>query len=77
MSHDGERIAALEANAENALRRLDDQDDDLAAIRRDVHEIRSVLANYKGFMSGAAFAIASLAGLVGAGITALWHRLAG
>lgn len=76
MSDDGERLATLEANAATALRRLDSQDTDLGAIRRDVAEIRNVLANYKGFMSGAAFAIATLAGLIGAGVTALWHKFA-
>lgn len=75
MSAEGERIAALEADAETAKNRLDHQDGDLAAIRADVHAIKNVLSNYKGFMSGVIFAVATLAGIIGAGITAVWHRL--
>lgn len=75
MSHDGERIAALEADAETAKRRLDNQDDDLAAIRKDVHEIKNAVSRANGFFAGMAFAVATLAGLIGAGLTAVWHRL--
>jgi hypothetical protein len=75
MSENCERIAALEADAETARRRLDVQDDDLAAIRRDVHEIKNAISKANGFFAGAAFAVAALAGLIGAGLTAVWHRL--
>lgn len=76
MEH-AERIAALEARENETVRRLDDQDDDLKAIRKDVEEIRNVISHYKGFAGGVIFAVATLAGLIGAGVTAIWHRLAG
>jgi hypothetical protein len=82
MTYDGERIASLEAHAETAseqrqeiVTRLNSQDKDLAAIRKDVHEIKETVASYKGFFAGFAFALASLGGLVGAAVTAAWHRL--
>ena len=82
MSQEGERLAALEVHAEGAARqrdeivgRLDSQDTDLRAIRNDVHEIKQTMASYKGFAAGFAFAIAALGGLVGAALTAAWHRL--
>jgi hypothetical protein len=41
----------------------------------DIHEIKEKLSNWRGFVSGMVFTIATLAGLVGAGLTAAWHRL--
>ena len=82
MSGEGERLAALEVHAEDAARqrdviflRLQSQDEDLRAIREDVHAIKQTMASYKGFAAGFAFAIAALGGLVGAALTAAWHRL--
>lgn len=73
--NEGERIAKLE-------QRADDSDTDQAAlvekvnaIAADVHEIKEKLSNWKGFFSGVMFTIATLAGLIGAGITALWNHL--
>ncbi len=74
---DVERIAKLE-------QRADDSADDHKAvaaqvtqIAKDVHEIKEKLSNWRGFVSGMVFTIATLAGLIGAGATALWHRFIG
>lgn len=82
MSEDGERLASLEAHAEEAARqrdvifsRLQRQDGDLRAIREDVHAIKTTVAGYKGFFAGFAFAVAALGGLVGAALTAAWHKI--
>lgn len=77
MSDNGERLAALEADAETARTRLNGQDADLKAIREDVHQIKLSLSRANGFFAGAAFAVAALAGLIGAGLTSLWHRFSG
>lgn len=72
---EGERIAKLE-------QRADDGDQDKAAliekvdaIANDVHAIKEKLSNWRGFVSGMVFAIATLAGLMGAGVTWLWTHL--
>jgi hypothetical protein len=76
MSEDGERIARLE-------QRADDGQDDHAqmvekvdAIAADIHDIKEKLSNWRGFVSGMVFTIAAIAGLIGAGLTALWNYLA-
>jgi hypothetical protein len=75
MSEDGERIAKLEQRADDSQTDRDhfaQKVDDMAA---DIHEIKEKLSNWRGFVSGMVFTIATLAGLVGAGLTAAWHRL--
>lgn len=81
MADDGERLVSLEVHAEEAARqrdvifsRLNSQDVDLRAIRDDVHAINEKLSNWRGFFSGVVFAIAALAGLVGAALTAAWTK---
>ncbi len=82
MTQDGERIASLEALEGESQRqrrvifdKLENQDEDLRAIREDVHEIKTTVASYRGFFAGFSFAVAALGGLVGAALTALWGRL--
>lgn len=84
MTADVERIATLEALAregisrrEEIVEKLDSQDQELMAIRTDVHAIRMSLAGYKGFFAGASFAVAALGGLIGAAVTAVWAKLFG
>ena len=80
----GERLATLEemarqgASARHDMQdTLDNQDEQLKAIREDVHAIKQSLAGYKGFFAGASFAVAALGGLLGAALTALWGKLFG
>jgi hypothetical protein len=80
---EGERLASLEAHAEDAVRErheirttLKNQDIALSTIRHDVHEINVKLSNWRGFFSGMVFTIAAIAGIIGAGLTALWNYLA-
>jgi L-rhamnose isomerase len=82
MSDEGERLASLEAHAQEATKqrdavfdKLQRQDQDLAAIRTDVHAIKVAVASYKSFFAGFSFAVAALGGLVGAFLTAVWNRL--
>lgn len=72
---DGERIAALEAQVDGIVDELGEQSRDLKIIRSDVHEISKAISNYRGFLAGMLFAVASLAGLIGAGLTLVWHKL--
>lgn len=39
--------------------------DEVRGLRRDVHGIRQEIAHYKGFVAGAAWCCAALAGVVG------------
>jgi hypothetical protein len=82
VSEEGERLASLEAHAQDAekqrdaiVSRLSSQDKDLAAIRADVHSIKVTVASYRGFFAGFSFAVAALGGLIGAALTAVWNRL--
>lgn len=82
MPTDGERIATLETLATEAkgqrneiVTKLDRQDTDLAAIRADVGAIKEAIASYRGFASGALFAVTMLGGLIGALAAALWNRV--
>jgi hypothetical protein len=75
VTHDGERIARLEERAdvgEDDLVRMVEKVDDIA---KNVNEIKEKLSNWHGFFSGMMFTIAAIAGLIGAGLTAVWHRL--
>ena len=75
MSDDGERIAKLEQRADDgalAGAELSKKVDEIAA---DIHEIKEKLSNWRGFASGVIFTIATLAGLIGAAVTAAWHKL--
>lgn len=71
---EGERIARLEQRAEDG--QIDHQElvKKFDAMANDIHEIKQKLSNWRGFVSGMVFTIATLAGLIGAGVTALWHR---
>ncbi len=75
MSDDGERIARLEQRVDDGRSDHDQLVDKVDAIASDIHEIKEKLSNWRGFVSGMVFTIAALAGLIGAGITALWTRL--
>lgn len=72
---ESERIARLEQRADDSS---DDHEQLVAKVDQiatDVAAIREKLSNWRGFVSGMVFAIAALAGLIGAGITALYHKL--
>lgn len=84
MTSEVERLATLEAQSiestkhrASIVEKLERQDQDLLAIRNDVHAIKETLSGYKGFFAGFAFALAALGGLVGAAVTAAWHRFIG
>jgi hypothetical protein len=70
------RISVLEERADNVQGDHDQLVDKVDAIAKDVHEIKEKLSNWRGFVSGMVFTIATLAGLIGAGATWLYHRLA-
>ncbi len=74
---DGERLATLEARDDELFRKLDAQDVALKSISTDVHAIKLQLSGYRGFVAGAFFVVGCLGGLIGAAITAAWHKLAG
>lgn len=74
MSDDGERIAVLEQRADDSQAARDDFAKKVDAMASDIHEIKEKLSNWRGFVSGMVFTIAALAGLIGAGVTALWNR---
>jgi len=76
MSDEG-RIATLEARDGELFRKLDAQDEALKAISTDVHAIKEQLSGYRGFVAGAFFVVGSLGGLIGAALTAAWHKLSG
>lgn len=77
MSTEGERIAVLEQRADDGQADRDHLVEKVDAMAADIHEIKEKLSNWRGFVSGMVFTIATLAGLIGAGLTAAWHRLAG
>ena len=77
MSEDGERIARLEQRADDGQNDHAQMVEKVDAIAKDIHEIKEKLSNWRGFVSGMVFTIAALAGLIGAGVTALWHRFLG
>jgi hypothetical protein len=73
---EGERIAVLEQRADDTKTDHDQLVEKVDAIAADIHAIKEKLSNWRGFVSGMVFTIAALAGLIGAGITALWNRFA-
>jgi hypothetical protein len=73
---EGERIAVLEQRADDTKTDHDQLVEKVDAIAADIHAIKEKLSSWKGFVSGMVFTIAALAGLIGAGITALWNRFA-
>lgn len=82
MSHDGERLATLEARDNELFRKLAEHDTDLKAaradtqaIRADVHAIREQLSGYRGVAVGVWLAIGAFGGLIGAAASTLWHKL--
>ena len=75
MSEDGERIARLEQRADDGQNDHAQMVEKVDAIAKDIHEIKEKLSNWRGFVSGMVFTIATLAGLIGAGVSALWHKL--
>lgn len=74
--NDGERIARLEQQADDTRSDHDQLVDKVDAIAADIHTIKEKLSNWRGFVSGMVFTIATLAGLIGAAVTAAWHKLA-
>lgn len=74
---DGERIATLEARDAELFRKLDEHEQTLKAVGADVAAIKLQLSGYRGFVAGAFFVVGSLGGLIGAALTAAWHKLAG
>ena len=74
---DGERIARLEQRADDGQADRDHLVEKVDAMAADIHEIKEKLSNWRGFISGMVFTIATLAGLIGAAVTAAWHKLAG
>lgn len=75
MSEEGERIARLEERADGSQDDHDELVKKFDAMASDIHEIKEKLSNWKGFWSGMVFTIATLAGLIGAAVTALWVKL--
>jgi hypothetical protein len=75
MSGEGERIARLEERADVGEGDLLQMVAKVDAIAKDVNEIKQKLSNWHGFFSGVMFTIAAISGLIGAGLTAIWHRL--
>jgi len=76
MSDDGERIARLEQRADDGQSDRDHLVEKVDAMAADIHDIKEKLSNWRGFVSGMVFTIAALAGMIAAGITALWNRIA-
>jgi hypothetical protein len=74
---EGERIAVLEQRADNTQSDHDQLVQKVDAIAADIHAIKEKLSNWRGFVSGMVFTIAALAGLIGAGLTAVYHKLSG
>ena len=74
---EGERIAVLEQRADDTKTDHDQLVAKVDAIAADIHAIKEKLSNWRGFVSGMVFTIAALAGLIGAALTAAWHKLAG
>jgi len=56
---------------------LEKQDDQLRAIRNDVHVIKESLAGYKGFVGGMVFIVTAFGGAIGAALMALYYKLTG
>ena len=75
MSGDGERIAKLEQRADDGQTDHDQLVMKFDAMAADIHDIKEKLSSWRGFVSGMVFTIATLAGLIGAGVSALWHKL--
>jgi uncharacterized protein YoxC len=73
---EGARIAVLEQRVDDTKTDHDQLVEKVDAIAADIHAIKEKLSNWRGFVSGMVFTIAALAGLIGAGVTAVWHRLA-
>jgi hypothetical protein len=74
---EGERIARLEERADTNDASHENFSGKLDQIASDVHTIKEQLSNWRGFFSGVVFAISALAGLIGAGAMALYHRVFG
>ena len=81
---EAERLATLEAESAEASSqraeiktKLDAQDEDLRAIRSDVHEIRETISGHLGFLKGVVFVFTAIGGLLGAGAAAFWGKLFG
>jgi hypothetical protein len=72
---EGERIARLEARADGHDDDITRVVDDIGAIRISLSNIDKTLSGYRGFWFGVTFSVGTLAGLIGAGLTAVWHRL--
>lgn len=72
---DGERIARLEQRANDSQLDRAEFERRFEQMARDIGEIKDKLSNWKGVMSGVVLTIGMLAGLIGAGLTFLWHRL--
>ena len=77
MSDDGERLARLEARTNYLEDDADTIKDEIRAIRTDIHEIKEVVSRYGGFAGGIVFAVATFAGVIGATISTLWHKITG
>lgn len=75
MSSDGERIARLEMQAEGHEKEISEVVSDIKAIRESIGKIENAVSSYRGFWTGVTFAIGSIAGLIGATLTAIWHKL--
>lgn len=76
MNTEGSRIAVLEQRVDDTKTGHDQLVEKVDAIAADIHAIKEKLSNWRGFVSGMVFTIAALAGLIGAGVTAIWHRFA-
>lgn len=81
---DAERIARLEAQQQEGERvhqalfdRLDDQQEQLDTICKDVSEIKGTIRQYRGFIGGVIFTVSALGAAIGAVATAFWKKIAG
>ena len=71
-----ERIAALETMVENLHDDLDSVKDDVHAMRGVLEEANLAISKYKGFFGGVVFTVGAIAGVVGAVVASIWHKLA-
>jgi len=72
---EGERVAVLEAVVEDLHDDMDEVKSDLRAIRDSLAQVELAISKHKGFFGGVVFTIGAVAGVVGAIVASIWHKL--
>ena len=75
MSTEEARIAVLENVVEDLHDDLDSMKDDLKAVRESLTHVELAVSQYKGFFGGVVFTVGAIAGVVGAVVASIWHKL--